>query len=160
MRSSRLYTWKECEVLKYLYAHSEPCHQGYGITFRIICHLFEKTFYKVIQVLAEVINIVSEIFDYRWVLAGIMSSVGNFEGCKHAKVPYLYTSIQHELCFIDFDVKCKHGIEFKQFIDYETECSTWYEDQLGGHTVREIRKFTALADTCHQMFPVVQYDGY
>ena len=89
-----------------------------------------------------------------------MSSVGNFEGCKHAKVPYLYTSIQHELCFIDFDVKCKHGIEFKQFIDYETECSTWYEDQLGGHTVREIRKFTALADTCHQMFPVVQYDGY
>ena len=100
------------------------------------------------------------LFDYRWVLAGIMSSVGKFEGCEHAKVPYLYTSIQHELCFIDFDVKCKHGIEFNQFIDYNTECSTWYEDQIGGHTVREIRKFTALADTCHQMFPVVQYDGY
>ena len=103
-----------------------------------------------IPVNIKIINSVCKIFDYRWVLAGIMTSVGNFEGCKHAKIPYLYTSIQHELCFINWAVKCKHGFEFSQFIDYDTESSTWYEDQIEGHTVKEIKKFTALADTCIQ----------
>ena len=65
-------------------------------------------------------------------------------------VPYIYTSVQKALCFIDYDVKCKHDKEFIHFFDYDTECRTWFEDQITAHAWqgREQKKLKSLSKTC------------
>ena len=84
---------------------------------------------------------------YRYVLAGIMAFTGSECG-KEISAPYIYTSIQKVLCFIDYDVKCKHGKEFTKFIDYETQCHTWFLEKIGGHDVRELKKLDSIAKNC------------
>ena len=74
-------------------------------------------------------------------------------GCGQGKsVPYIYTSVQKALCFIDYDVKCKHGKEFTHFFDYDTECRTWFEDQIPAHAWqgREQKNLKSLSKTCIQ----------
>ena len=88
---------------------------------------------------------------YRYVLEGIMAFTGSECG-KGISAPYIYTSIQKVLCFIDYDVKCKHGKEFIHFFDYDTECKTWFEDQIPAHAWqgREQKNLKSLSKTCIQ----------
>jgi len=101
----------------------------------------------------------------RYVLAGIMAFAEDYGiGCGQEKsvywvpgyvpryVPYIYTSVQKALCFIDYDVKCKHGKEFIHFFDYDTECRTWFEDQIPAHAWqgREQKNLKSLSKTCIQ----------
>ena len=57
-------------------------------------------------------------------------------GCGKKDVPEIFASVQDALCFIDYDVKCKHGNEFISSFDYAKECSTWYDDQI-----RELKQY-------------------
>merc|ERR1712025_469858 len=62
----------------------------------------------------------------RNVLAGV---VAFGIGCGQKDVPEIFASVQDALCFIDYDVKCKHGNEFISTIDYAKECSNWHKEQ-------------------------------
>ena len=48
--------------------------------------------------------------------------------CGRIDIPEVFSSIQSALCFIDFDVKCKHGKEFIEHIDFDRQCSSWVEN--------------------------------
>ena len=63
---------------------------------------------------------------FRNVLAGVISF--GF-GCGKYWVPEVFSKVLDALCFIDYDVKCKHGQKFIDHIDYERNCSTWYVDK-------------------------------
>ena len=67
----------------------------------------------------------------RFVLAGVIAFG---IGCGNNSVPEIFASIKDALCFIDFDVKCKHGNEFISDFDYATECSDWFDKQITGLT--------------------------
>ena len=58
-------------------------------------------------------------------MAGIVNF--GFE-CGRIDIPEVFSSIQSALCFIDYDVKCKHGKEFIEHIDFDRQCSSWIED--------------------------------
>ena len=62
-------------------------------------------------------------FDYfRNVLAGIIAFG---IGCGQTGIPDVFASVQDALCFIDYDIKCKHGREFLQHVDFDRECNTF-----------------------------------
>jgi len=63
----------------------------------------------------------------RNVLAGVISFG---IGCGRTDIPDVFANVQKALCFIDYEVKCKHGRQFLNHFDYQTECSTWFKDQL------------------------------
>jgi len=90
----------------------------------------------------------------RYVLAGIMAFAEDYGiGCGEGKsVPYIYTSVRKALCFIDYDVKCKHGKEFIHFFDYDNECGSWFEEQIPAHVWqgRELKNLKSLSNTCIQ----------
>ena len=46
-------------------------------------------------------------------------------GCGQTGIPDVFASVQDALCFIDYDIKCKHGREFIQHIDFDRECNTF-----------------------------------
>ena len=58
----------------------------------------------------------------RNVLAGVISFG---IGCGRTDIPDVFANVQKALCFIDYEVKCKHGRQFLNHFDYQTECSTW-----------------------------------
>ena len=58
-------------------------------------------------------------------MAGIVNF--GFE-CGRIDIPEVFSSIQSALCFIDYDVKCKHGKEFIEHIDFDRQCSSWVEN--------------------------------
>ena len=64
---------------------------------------------------------------FRNVLAGV---VAFGIGCGKKDVPEIFASVQEALCFIDYDVKCKHGNEFISAFDYAKECSNWHNEQV------------------------------
>ncbi len=80
-------------------------------------------------------------------------------GCDR-NVPDIFASIQEALCFIDYDIKCKHRNDFVNYINYESDCSTWYEDVIKileafGQEIknrsdfkRDFERLEALAGTC------------
>ena len=83
-------------------------------------------------------------------------------GCGNSNVPDVFASIQNALCFIDYDIKCKHNKDFITHIDYEKDCSTWYDDtfqELETHPqvkqVKTIERYLnrtiALATTCKEL---------
>ena len=100
----------------------------------------------------------SNIF-FRHVLAGI---VAFGIGCGKKGVPDVFASVQDALCFIDYDIKCKHGNDFLSHVDNKVHCSTWYDDtltQLEGLTQsRSIRKylrtFRALENSCINLIDI------
>ena len=81
-------------------------------------------------------------------------------GCGQDWIPEVFSKVLDALCFIDYDVKCKHGEEFIDHIDYDKKCNTWYEDkkvELEGYiakypTVNILQKYQrshlALPSTC------------
>ena len=63
---------------------------------------------------------------YRFVLAGVVAFSID---CGQEDVPEVLASIKNSLCFIDYDVKCKHGRDFIDHFDFETKCGTWFQDR-------------------------------
>ena len=61
----------------------------------------------------------------RNVLAGIIAFG---VGCGLEEVPDVFASIQYALCFIDYDIKCKHNKDFITHVDYGKYCSMWHPD--------------------------------
>ena len=59
---------------------------------------------------------------FRNVLAGIIAFG---IGCGQTGIPDVFASVQDALCFIDYDIKCKHGREFIQHVDFDRECNTF-----------------------------------
>ena len=59
---------------------------------------------------------------FRNVLAGIIAFG---IGCGQTGIPDVFASVQDALCFIDYDMKCKHGREFIQHVDFDRECNTF-----------------------------------
>ena len=72
---------------------------------------------------------------FRHVLAGIIAFG---IGCGNEEIPDVFASVHEALCFIDYDVKCKHGNKFKSHFDYEQHCSTWYDDEVSARTGKAI----------------------
>ena len=77
-------------------------------------------------------------------------------GCGQKGVPDVFASIQDALCFIDYDIKCKHDKDFITHIDYSVDCSSWYEDTIKELEAqpqlkvikRYLKRTKALKDTC------------
>ena len=65
----------------------------------------------------------------RNVLAGVIAFG---IGCGSQNIPDVFASVQEALCFIDYDVKCKHGNQFIHDIDYTKHCSSWFDEQIQG----------------------------
>jgi len=63
----------------------------------------------------------------KFVLAGIISWG---IGCGREGVPGVYASVRDALCFIDWDTKCKHGVDFIGHYDYNNDCSGWMDEVL------------------------------
>ena len=110
---------------------------------------------------------------FRNVLAGIIAFG---IGCGQSGIPDIFASVQDALCFIDYDIKCKHGREFIQHIDFDRECNTflfhlfiynvwtyfyyisgntWFDKQVKqwedvkrSFVKRILRKFTQLKTSC------------
>jgi secreted trypsin-like serine protease len=57
----------------------------------------------------------------QFVLAGIISWG---IGCGDA-IPGVYASVRDALCFIDWDTKCKHGLDMVGHYDYRKDCTDW-----------------------------------
>ena len=80
-------------------------------------------------------------------------------GCGNSNVPDVFASIQNALCFIDYDIKCKHNKDFITHIDYEKDCSTWYEDTIQELKAqpqvkiikRYLKRTEALETTCKEL---------
>ena len=95
-------------------------------------------------------------FYFRNVLAGIIAFG---IGCGNSNVPDVFASIQNALCFIDYDIKCKHNKDFITHIDYEKDCSTWYEDTIQELKAqpqvkiikRYLKRTEALETTCKEL---------
>lgn len=51
-------------------------------------------------------------------------------GCGKKGVPGVYASVRDALCFIDWDTKCKHGLEFMGHYDYAKDCTGWLDKQV------------------------------
>ena len=73
--------------------------------------------------------IIDSCFNSRNVLAGVIAFG---IGCGSQTIPEVFASVQEALCFIDYDVKCKHGNEFIHDIDYTKHCSSWFDEQIQG----------------------------
>ena len=61
-----------------------------------------------------------------------MTGVINWSiGCGKDGRPDIFASIEHEknLCFIDNDMKCKHGDLYRNHVHY-VKCVRWLEDQF------------------------------
>jgi len=95
----------------------------------------------------------------RHVLSGIIVAG---VGCGEVETPDIFSSVHEALCFIDFDVKCKHGNRYRNHFDYTTKCASWYDDELSWRVdfpsnafKKEERKLKRLAGTCR---PIVEED--
>ena len=89
-------------------------------------------------------------------------------GWGNKEIPDVFASDHDALCFIDYDIKCKHDKDFITHIDYERDCSTWYEDLVkeleAQPQVRIIKRYLkrtqALANTCiDEKFNIATFDG-
>ena len=80
-------------------------------------------------------------------------------GCGDA-VPGVYASVRNALCFIDWDTKCKHGLDMVGHYDYRQQCTNWMEDitaSIEGVVEanksllkRELRRLKELKATCQE----------
>merc|ERR1711963_1199377 len=50
-------------------------------------------------------------------------------GCGNKEIPDVFASVHSALCFIDYDVKCKHGEKYISHFDYHKDCETWFSDE-------------------------------
>ena len=89
-------------------------------------------------------------FEYRFVLAGIFSwSIGCGDD-----IPGVYASVKDALCFIDWDTKCKHGLDMIGHYDYRKQCTDWMNSVSSFYEVnaiifkRRLKNMKALNDTC------------
>jgi len=88
----------------------------------------------------------------RHVLSGIIVAG---VGCGDVETPDIFASINEALCFIDFDVKCKHGERYRNFFNYKRECQSWRDDELAWRVKwptdafkSEVRKLKRWLGTC------------
>ena len=51
-------------------------------------------------------------------------------GCGKEGVPGVYASVRNALCFIDWDTKCKHGLEFCAHYNYGRDCASWIDEVI------------------------------
>ena len=74
-------------------------------------------------------------------------------GCGDA-VPGVYASVRNALCFIDWDTKCKHGLDMAGHYDYRQQCTNWMEDVTASVEAnqpflkKELRRLKELKATC------------
>lgn len=87
----------------------------------------------------------------KFVLAGIISWG---IGCGREGVPGVYASVRDALCFIDWDTKCKHGVDFIGHYDYNNDCSGWMDEVLtlleenSFIFKRQLKRAKQLKDSC------------
>jgi len=67
-----------------------------------------------------------EIGKERYVLSGI---IAYGIGSCNTDIPDVFASVHDALCFIDYDVKCKHGKKFETHFDYQSNCGNWFDEQ-------------------------------
>ena len=53
-------------------------------------------------------------------------------GCGQTEVPDIFANVQDALCFIDNDIKCKHGREFIKHVDFDGKCRNWLDGEFQG----------------------------
>ena len=87
---------------------------------------------------------------FRYVLAGIIAWG---IGCGKDGLPGVYASVRNALCFIDWDTKCKHGLDFIGHYDYRNVCTGWIDeliDQLKTNRIYRsiLKKAEALKNSC------------
>jgi len=85
----------------------------------------------------------------RNVLAGV---VAFGIGCGEPNIPEILASIDQSRCYIDYDVKCKHGKEFIEHMDFEAHCGSWYKN------VREL--LDSIKDTAAETDLWIKADKY
>ena len=83
-------------------------------------------------------------------MAGIISwGIGCGDG-----IPGVYASVRDALCFIDWDTKCKHGLDMIGHYDYRKQCTDWMNSEISFYEdfplilKWPLENYKALNDTC------------
>ena len=88
-------------------------------------------------------------------------------GCGNKEIPDVFASVHSALCFIDYDVKCKHGEKYISHFDYHKDCETWFSDEKARLEKlplkvfkRQLRKLKNIESTCvEEKFSIAALGG-
>ena len=88
-------------------------------------------------------------------------------GCGNKEIPDVFASVHSALCFIDHDVKCKHGKKYISHFDYQKDCKTWFSDEKTRLEKlqlkvfkRQLRKLKNIENTCiEEPFSIASFGG-